>query len=309
MDSMRSGAVQRAYGTRVDALGRFERRQTVGEAALRLAANVHQVVPHLDRPLDAAERSVPGHDDRWLERDDRVERPHPLRAGALPPDRRAESEEDVAGEDDALARQVHDEVSGRVRRTDPDEMRREPVEVELQPLVDQRRGRRQLDLREIPVGELRRDVGDRRLAASRGVAQRLQHARVLLGEILRAQAVADDLGAGKELVAPAVVAVVVRVDDPARRARPHAPVRRDQIARVRQVPEGVDDEAAVAVQQTGVAGSETTILLHAGVHRGRELDEVHGPTVSPGRDAVATSRCRRRPGAFTHDGGRSTTTA
>src|SRR5262249_5290024 len=142
------------------------------------------------------------------------------------------------------------------------------------------------------------EVGDGRVAAPRCATQRLHHVRILGGELRRAQAVADDLRAREELVAPAVIAVVVRVDDPARGPRPDPRVGRGQIARVRQVPEGVDDEPAAAVDETGVARAEPAILLQAGVHRGRHLDEIHD---RPYRPPAAASQ----PGASTRNLGRS----
>src|SRR5262249_46164968 len=154
-------------GPGIDALGGLERWQPVGEGVRRLAMNVLEVLAHLDRPLDVAQRAVPGYDHVRRERYDRVERLHPLRARSFPPDRRAQPEEPVAGEDDVLARQVNDEVTRGVRGPDPEEVHRDAVELELEPLVDQGRRRGQLDALEVPVGELRGEIGDRRLAALR----------------------------------------------------------------------------------------------------------------------------------------------
>ena len=92
------------------------------EAGLRLVADVLEVGLHLARPFDAAERPVAGHDHRRVERDDAVERRDPLGERALPADRRAQAEEHVAGEDDALLGQMHDDVAGGVRRADVEQL-------------------------------------------------------------------------------------------------------------------------------------------------------------------------------------------
>src|SRR5262249_23031846 len=106
-----------------------------------------------------------GHDDRGIERDDGVERSDPAVERAVPADGRAEAEEHVAGEDDALARQMDDDVPGRVRGPDPAQPDWNAVEVEVEPVVEDGRGRRERDAREVPVRELGRESAQRRIAA------------------------------------------------------------------------------------------------------------------------------------------------
>ena len=91
---------------------------------------------------------------------------------------------------------------------------------------------------------------------------------------------ADDLGAAKQLIAPAVVAVVVRVDDAIGRTLPDTRVLLDELARVRQIPERVDDQAAGAIDQAGVAGTQSTIFLQAGINVLRNLSELHGARIA-----------------------------
>jgi hypothetical protein len=119
-------------------------------------------------------------------------------------------------------------------------------------------------------------MGQRRIAGAGVLLQHLHHARLFLAEAGGAQAVADDLGAGEELIAPAVVAVVVRVDHPARRPFPDPRVLLHQGAGLRQVPEGVDDHAAAAIDQPRVAPAQAAVRLQAGIHVRGELVQLHG---------------------------------
>src|SRR5262249_16227285 len=106
-----------------------------------------------------------------------------------------------------------------------------------------------------------------------------------------AGAMTDDLGLREELVPPAVVAVVMGVDDPPGGPLPHAPVLLDQAAGVGEVPEGVHHEPPAAVHQAGVAGAQAAVGLQAGVHVVRDLFELHG--ASSCRVSGRTTPCRR----------------
>ena len=87
----------------------------------------------------------------------------------------------------------------------------------------------------------------------------------LLAEGLDTEPAGDDLRRGEELVAPAVIPVLVRVHHPASRLGPDLLVVADHLSRVRQVPEGVDHHAPGTVHQSGVAVAESPVLLQAGV--------------------------------------------
>ena len=63
----------------------------------------------------------------------------------------------------------------------------------------------------------------------------------------------DDLGLREELIAPAVVAVVVRIDQSLGGFTPDARVVFDQLACVRQIPEGVYHQPAAAIDKAGIA--------------------------------------------------------
>src|SRR5207249_2832523 len=178
-------------------------------------------------------------------------------------------------EDDPLGGQVDDEVAGRVRRPDIDEVCVDAVQVERQALVDERLGGTELDAGEVPVGETAGEGRDGRVAAAARVPQRLHELRPLLAELGGAEPVADDLGVGEELVSPAVVAVPVRVDHPSRRRLPHTSVGIDHLPGVRQVPERVDDEPAAAVEESRVARPEAAVRLQAGIDVAGELAELH----------------------------------
>src|ERR1700752_4192292 len=92
-------------------------------------------------------------------------------------------------------------------------MYRHPVEVEIEALLHEGGRWRELDVREIPIGESACQPRERRIGAGRLSAQPLQHARRFERERCGTRTMADDLRAGEQLIAPAVIAVVVRVDD------------------------------------------------------------------------------------------------
>src|SRR5262249_34958663 len=91
-------------------------------------------------------------------------------------------------------------------------------------------------------------------------------------------------------VAPAMITVAMRVDDAARRRLPHRGVFGDERTRVRQVPERVDHQAAAAVDQPRVAGTEAAIRLEADVHVGCDPPEPHRDLGTPAPPPRATRR-------------------
>ncbi len=200
---------------------RFAASNSLGagvEVALGLGAHVLQIGLHLARPFDAADGTVPGNDDLRVERDDAIERRAPVGDAALPADRGAEAEQNVAGENHPLLGQVHDDVADGVRRTDVDELDRKVRERQVETIFEQSGRRRQHDVGEVVLAQGGGKLRQRRVVAG-SVADRLHQLGALLGEGFGAQAMADDLGALEELVAPAVIAVVVRVDDATAPAR------------------------------------------------------------------------------------------
>src|SRR4029077_13420670 len=148
----------------------------------------------------------------------------------------------------------------------------------------------ELDAAEVPVGELGGEVGRRRIAAPGRAADRLHHLRALEPELLGAEPMADDLGLREELVAPAMVAVAMRVHDTTRRLATDARVGRDQVTRMWQIPEGVDDETAAGGDEAGVAAPETAVFLEARVDGPRQLDELHAGRVAPRADPSQSAR-------------------
>src|SRR5207249_2649000 len=144
-----------------------------------------------------------------------------------------------------------------------------------------------------PGGRAAGEGGEHGVAAAAAVAEGLHELGPLLAELRRAEPMPDDLGVGEELVPPAVVAVAVGVDDPPGGPLPDAGVGVDQLPGVGQVPEGVDDEAAAAVDEARVAGAEAAIGLEARVDVSRELAELH----------ATTGVSSRRPGVQLPSGG------
>src|SRR5215470_4615111 len=87
-----------------------------------------------------------------------------------------------------------------------------------------------------------------------------------MGQSGRAQTMPDDLGLRKQLIAIAMVAVVMRVEDAARRFAPDARIVFDQLARASQIPERVNDEATATVDKTRIAPTQTAVWLQTGVN-------------------------------------------
>src|SRR5207244_7915116 len=92
---------------------------------------------------------------------------------------------------------------------------------------------------------------------------------------------------------PAVVAVRVRVDDLPRRFLPHARVAGDQLARVGEIPEGIDHEPSGSVHESGVAAAEAAIFLKAGVDVFGDLPELHRGLLSTTEDLLVVARVAR----------------
>ena len=206
-----------------------------------------------------------------------------------------------------------DDVAVGVGRADVDELDRRAVQIDLEAVVEEDGRRRELDSGEVPRLQCALEPGEARLARDVHALDGLEDGRVLLGERFGAAAVADELGLGEELIAPAVVAVVVGVDDASRRRVPDPRVAFDHLAGVRQVPEGVDDEAAAAVDEAGVAAAEAR--APAGGRRIRAAQSLrvswHLPAPfartasclsSVASLSIIGSLCRRTPAGFEAQG-------
>jgi hypothetical protein len=170
---------------------------------------------------------------------------------------------------------VHDQVGDGVRRPDIDQVDLEPVQVERHPLIDQRGRWREPDVVEVVVGQ----GCDEALGARNrdlAVDHRLQHRRGSFAPhaFLHA-AMTDDLRPGELLVAPAMIAVVVRVDDAGRRGPENVFVEPLHATSPRQVPEGVDHHGTAAGHQAGVTPAQSAIRLQAGIDIVGELFEFH----------------------------------
>src|SRR5262249_33920706 len=101
-------------GAEVDAAGGDAGRRLGFEQALRFGAYGGEIGFHLAWSFDAAYRAVTRHDEVGLQTDDRVQGRRPPRERPFPTDRRAQPEEDVAGEQHALLGKEDDDVAGGV---------------------------------------------------------------------------------------------------------------------------------------------------------------------------------------------------
>ena len=272
-------------------------------ASKRSRASAEQVLPVLLDPAHAGlvrERAVARHDGVDVEIEDAIARADPVADRTVPGDRVAADEQDVAREDDPVGRDVHDRVAARVggadldevhvlvsdperqaaRRTSSWESQFDALEVEGAELVDDelrgrrrtmrrggRRGARAASARAAdapaePQGEARR--------ADQGLHERGRQ----LAHLGRRAPRRHDLGAGDELVAPAVVAVRVRVDHRSRCSR-----RR---------------ECAFASRRACAAsGSDRRGCRRAARLRGSSrAPRCSSPTIRP---PAGRQRCRRRP--------------
>ena len=163
---------------------------------------------------------MPGNDDGRTQRLEPSQRGDPVRERSLPSDRRALVEQDVAREQHALVPEEHHDIAGRVRRTDVEQFDRGAVEVQRRVAVDQGGRRRQLDSFEVESTQAVHEARERPELIVRRVAERHeQGGRGLTREVLGAEAMTDDLRTrvGEELVAPAMITVVVSVHDSSRR--------------------------------------------------------------------------------------------
>ena len=223
--------------------------------------------------------------------------------GPGPHDRRALDEQDVAGEQHAGLGHVGERVAARVRRPDLDEV--DAATADGQRVAAGERVGRQ---RQGDVAELERSEGvvvERvELGAEVVDRHRMKERRRDLGHLLRGGRGRPDRGAlGHELVAPAVVAVGVgvdqRVDRHAVGDRLH---RREHVAGQVEIEQRVDEQRRVlAGQQPGVAPAPAAVGLQVGEQAVAELVEAacvggagHGPQAARRRRDVDRADASRR---------------
>ena len=193
-----------------------------------------------------------GHDHFRVQPDDVIESLQPPRVGARAAHGSAVPEDHVAREQDALPGHVNDRVAGLSTRPDVDQVHLGSVEVEHEPVLEERRRRHRRDAAEIVVplelpggGEgarMESSEPEAREQATRIVEQLLDRTQV--GGLLHAtghRSMRDDLGALEQLVPPHVAPVRAGVDDAPRHARPDPAEQLDHPARVRQVRLAQDD--------------------------------------------------------------------
>ena len=158
---------------------------------------------------------------------------------------------------------MDDRVAGLVARPHVDQVRLGPVEVEHEPVLEERRRLHRGDPVEVVVplqlpgdGQGARVPGPEEQARKQAtgvVEQPLERSRV--GGLPHATghgSMRDDLGALEQLVPPDVSPVFVGVDDAPRHARPDPAEQRDHLARVGQVRLGVDHHPAAQVDEPRV---------------------------------------------------------
>ena len=240
----------------------------------------------------------PGTSVPRAEGEDPVARAEPVGERAGPDDRCGADEQDVAGEHDARVRDVDDRVAVGVRGSDLDQVDGPVADREVEPALERRAGRAQLDALEGEGPEDAADVGGELGTEVVGVLEHVHELRrrgLELGGGARRRV---DLGARREeLVAEAVVAVAVRVHRRVDRAAlGDAAHRVEHVPGELEVEERVDEQRrAVGRDQPRVAPAPAAVGLQVGIEPVPEL--VEPPLV---RDAHG--RCL--PGSFASLSGR-----
>jgi hypothetical protein len=183
-----------------------------------------------------------------------------LLVGADPPHRRRLVEQQVAGEHDALAGHVHDDVTDLVGWAEVDQVNLHAPELEHMPLIEERGRRHGPDPIEVVglVQLLRRRQQSRVGGPQQGASGEMMHGvRELLAfrgigcffHPLLHRAVGDDVGPRKELVAGDVVDVLVGEGNVSWHSRPDPTEQLDHLPGVRQVRLSVDDQTIGQVDE------------------------------------------------------------
>src|SRR5215470_2962895 len=120
-----------------------------------------------------------------------------------------------------------------------------------------------------------------------------------MGQSGRAQAMPDDLGSRKQLIAVAMVAVVMRIEDAARRFAPDARIVFDQLAGAPQIPERVNDKAAATVDKTRIAPTQPAVRLQTGVNVFRDFLQFHSRFISSRVKSEQAPLGQQEPRIFT----------
>ena len=111
---------------------------------------------------------------------------------------------------------MNDEIAFGMRGTDVDDIDRHAIEVIASIRVEHRRRRREDDIAEVEGRELVDEIAQV-LGRVGHRANRLGLGRREMREAFGTSSVRDDLGAGEQLIAPTMVAVVMGVDEALRR--------------------------------------------------------------------------------------------
>src|SRR5579883_3226598 len=218
----------------------------------------------------------------------------------------AVDEQDVAGEDHAVFRNVDQDVAAGVRRAYFDDAYSLVADLALQLTLEGKRRHRDIDTVEIEWFQDAREkfagLAELGRVALERVAQ-LQPAAVG-DQFCSAGLRSDDLGAGDKLITEAMVAVGMRVDQRAetrRRLRLRAAHRVDHRARQLQVEQRIDEHGLAAVNdQTRVAPSPRSVGLQPRVASVAEIVQTLGVLPIASRHVSRSYRLARRlhePGA------------
>ena len=186
----------------------------------------------------------------------RFDRLDPVEQRAFPHERRRTDERDVACEQDALIRHPRDDVAERVARTEVLEPDARAAGVQPQAVLERDGRRDDFDAAEVERRERALEIAARRRRCRR---ERRDTSRATAGLApvnisARQRWCPMTVAPVDELVAAAVVAVVVRVDDLADRLVGHAPDCVEELLGVLQIEERVhEDRFVVADDDPGVA--------------------------------------------------------
>ena len=232
-------------------------------ALARLRLDVRQVVADGRDAGLVRHRTVPGHDHLDVHPQHQVAGGDPVGQRARPHDRLAADEQDVAREHGAGVRDDGDQVALGVRRADLDQLDLPPADLQPEPAVERAGRRRQLDAVEVELAE---EAAEQVTDLAGRVVQGAEHRRRYVVHLLGGGRGGDDLGVGDQLVAVAVVAVGVGVDDGGDRRRPcRALERLEHLGGQAEVEQRVDEQRrTVADDETGVAPAPRPVTLDVG---------------------------------------------
>ena len=174
-----------------------------------LLVHERQVIAHLCHTALVGDRPMPGHHHIDVHTQHQVAGRHPVGERAGPHDGRTADEQNVAGEHGGCVGHVGDGVASGVGRADLDQLDETTTHLDVETVVESARRRCEFDAGEVERSEERPEQFTHFPGC---IVERRHHGCGYLVHLCRCCARSDDLGLGDELVAVAVVAVGVCVE-------------------------------------------------------------------------------------------------